>query len=582
MDFRFTKGNRTRLLAILLLGVMALFVVRLFYIQIIQNKYYTQQADSEYIKQFVLHAKRGEIFTMDDGTPTKLVMNETVYTVWTDPTEITDKQQVIDEINKVAGGNTRKDFAQYLDIKNSRYQVLATKVSRSQAEMLKSAKLAGVGFDAVSQRVYPEGQLASQVLGFVNNEGNGQYGLEQANDVMLKGKDGVLKTVTDVRDVPLTVGDKNVNTPAQDGTNVVLTVDRNIQAKSEKALADGLGRTKAKKGSVIVMDPQTGNVLAMANLPTYSPAELNAVTDPSAFNNDTVSNPYEPGSDIKTLTVATGIDTGAITPESTYNNTDHIQIDDITVSNASIGKKTGIITMQDALNWSLNTGMVTIAQRLGDGTSITGQARNTLYTYFHDKFRLGQKTGIELANEAEGTIIPPTDQQGNAVRYSNMTFGQGMNVTMLQVSAGLSEVINGGTYYTPSIIAGTVDATGTFTKAQPKAVYSNVIKASSSNTVRDMVYKARKEFYAGSDKKGYYIGGKTGTSQTLENGKYVDNQTIGTYLGFGGEVGQAPRYVIMVELSGKDMNLQGGTDALPIFTDISNWMIDYLKLQPKG
>jgi len=582
MDFRFTKGNRTRLLAILLLGVMALFVVRLFYIQIIQNKYYTQQADSEYIKQFVLHAKRGEIFTMDDGTPTKLVMNETVYTVWTDPTEITDKQQVIDEINKVAGGNTRKDFAQYLDIKNSRYQVLATKVSRSQAEMLKSAKLAGVGFDAVSQRVYPEGQLASQVLGFVNNEGNGQYGLEQANDVMLKGKDGVLKTVTDVRDVPLTVGDKNVNTPAQDGTNVVLTVDRNIQAKSEKALADGLGRTKAKKGSVIVMDPQTGNVLAMANLPTYSPAELNAVTDPSAFNNDTVSNPYEPGSDIKTLTVATGIDTGAITPESTYNNTDHIQIDDITVSNASIGKKTGIITMQDALNWSLNTGMVTIAQRLGDGTSITGQARNTLYTYFHDKFRLGQKTGIELANEAEGTIIPPTDQQGNAVRYSNMTFGQGMNVTMLQVSAGLSEVINGGTYYTPSIIAGTVDATGTFTKAQPKAVYSNVIKASSSNTVRDMVYKARQEFYAGSDKKGYYIGGKTGTSQTLENGKYVDNQTIGTYLGFGGEVGQAPRYVIMVELSGKDMNLQGGTDTLPIFTDISNWMIDYLKLQPKG
>lgn len=582
MNFSLTKGNRTRLLAILLLGVMALFVVRLFYIQIIQHSYYTEQADSEYIKQFVLHAKRGEIYTMDDGTPTKLVMNETVYTVWADPSEITDKQQVIDQINKVAGGNTRKDFAKYLDIKNSRYQVLATKVTRSQAEMLKSAKLAGVGFDAVSQRVYPEGQLASQVVGFVNADGNGQYGFEQANDLSLKGKDGVLKTVTDVRDVPLTVGDKNVNTPAQDGANFVLTLDRNIQAKTEKALADGIGRTGAKKGSVIVMDPQTGDVLAMANYPTYNPAELNTVTDPSAFNNNTISNPYEPGSDIKTFTVSTGVDTGAITPESTYNNTDHIRIDDITVSNASIGKKTGIITMQDALNWSFNTGMVTIAQRLGDGTSITTQARNTLYTYFHDKFRLGQSTGIELANEAEGTIIPPTDQQGNAVRYSNMTFGQGMNATMIQVAAGLGAVINGGTYYTPSIISGTVDATGTFTKAKPKPSYEHVIKASSSNTVREMIYKARQEFYAGPDKKGYYIGGKTGTSQTLENGKYVDNQTIGTYLGFGGEMNQAPRYVIMVELSGKDMNLQGGTDAMPIFTDISNWMIDYLKLQPKG
>ncbi len=582
MDFRITKGNRTRLLAILLLGVMALFVARLFYIQIIQNKYYNQQADSEYIKQFVLHAKRGEIYTMDDGAPTKLVMNETVYTVWADPTEITDKQQVIDEINKVAGGNTRTDFAQYLDIKNSRYQVLATKVSRSQAEMLKSAKLAGVGFDAVSQRVYPEGQLASQVLGFVNNEGSGQYGFEQANDASLKGKDGVLKTVTDVRDVPLTVGDKNVNTPAQDGTNFVLTIDRNIQAKAEKALADGLGRTGAKKGSVIVMDPQTGNVLAMANLPTYNPADLNAVTDPAAFNNNTVSNPYEPGSDIKTFTVSTGVDTGAITPDSTYNNTDHIKIDDIIVSNASIGMKTGIITMQDALNWSLNTGMVTIAQRLGDGTSITEKSRNTIYSYFHDKFRLGQKTGIELANEAEGTIIPPTDVQGNAVRYSNMTFGQGMNITMLQVSAGFSAVINGGTYHTPSIIAGTVDDSGTFTKAQPKKSYADVIKPSTSNTVREMVYKARQAFYAKHDKAGYYIGGKTGTSQTLENGKYVDNQTIGTYLGFGGEVGQTPRYVIMVELSGKNQNLQGGEDALPIFTDISNWMIDYLKLEPKG
>ncbi len=582
MDFAFTKGNRTRLLAILVIAVMALFVIRLFYIQVVQHSYYVEQADGEYIKQFTLHAKRGEIYTMDGDKPNKLVMNETVYTVWADPTAVVDKRQVIDTINRIAGGNTRKDFGQYLDAKNSRYQVLATKVTRKQAEMLKNERLAGVGFDGVSQRVYPEGQLASQVLGFVDAEGDGKYGFEQANDKLLKGQNGILKTVTDVRDVPLTVGDKNVKVAAVDGANVVLTIDRNVQAKAERALADGLQRTGAKEGSVLVMDPNTGKVLAMANLPTYNPSDLNSVTDAAAFNNNTVSNPYEPGSDIKTFTVAAGIDKGVITPDSTYNNTDQIRVDDIVIKNASMGRKTGIITMQDALNWSFNTGTVTIAQRLGDGETINRQARDTLYDYFHNKFRLAERSGIELANEAAGTIIPPSDPQGNAVRYSNMTFGQGLNVTMLQVSAGFGAAINGGTYYTPTVVAGTIDTNGDFKTAEARKTYTGVIKDSSSRTVREMVYKARQEFYAGHDKKGYYIGGKTGTSQTIENGKYVDNQTIATYLGFGGEVGAPSRYVVMVELSGKGMNLQGAADALPIFTDISNWMIDYLKLQPKG
>lgn len=573
--------RRTKILAAIVLVLMGVFILRLFYLQIIQHDYYTSQADSEQMKQFTLYAQRGEIYSMDGDTPVKLVMNETVYTVWADPAVVSDKAAVIAVLNRVAGGNVRDNFSQYLDRKNTRYQVLATKVSRKQAELIKKEDLAGIGFDAVSQRVYPEGQLASQVLGFVDAEGKGKYGFEQANNDALKGKNGLLKTVTDVRSIPLTIGKKNVNQPAQNGKNMVLTIDRNVQAKVEKALQDGMDRTGATNVSAVVMDPRNGKVLAMANLPTYDPSNMSNISDVSVFNNNTISNPYEPGSDIKTFTVATGIDKGVITPDSTYNNTDSIKVDDITIGNASKGQ-TGIITMQHALNWSLNTGMVTVAQRLGNGTYITRQARDTMYDYFYNRFRLGRLTGIELANEATGDVVSPTEVQGNAVRYSNMAFGQGMDATMIQVAAGFSAMINGGTYYSPTIIAGLIDDDGNFAKASKKQSHTGIIKESSSATVREMVHQARTAFYSKQDRPGYYIGGKTGTSQTIENGKYIYSQTIGTYLGFGGEVGEVPSYVIMVEVSGKGLAMEGGRDALPIFTDISNSLIDYLKLEPKG
>jgi len=560
----------------------AVMIARLFYVQVLEHDFYVKLADKEQIKQFTLRASRGEIYAMDGDTPVKLVMNTTVYTVWADPTLVTDKQKVIEVMNRVAGGNVRKDFGKYLDTKNSRYQVLATKVTRTQAEKIKSEKLAGIGFDASTQRVYPEGALASQVLGFVNSKGQGKYGFEQANDEALSGKNGELKTVTDVRDVPLTVTDKNIKRPAVNGKNMVLTIDRNIQSKVEEALAAGVSRSGATRASAIVMEPQTGKVLAMANAPTYDPSNLN-VKDVAVFNNNTISNPYEPGSDIKTFTVATGVDRGVITPESTYDNTGKIKVEDIVVNNATKNAAvTGTITMQTALNWSLNTGMVTIAQRLGNGTYITRSARDTIYSYFHDKLRLGELTGIELANEAKGTIVSPQQQEGNAVRYSNMVFGQGMNVTMLQVASGFCAIVNGGLYRAPTVLGGTIDDNGVFTAAAAKP-QERVITEATSNTVREMVHQSHYATYNPKDgSERFLIGGKTGTSETIVNGKYVSNQTVGTYLGYGGEKGQIPRYVIMIEIaaSGKDMG--GGSDAKPIFNDISNWMVNYLMLTPQG
>ena len=557
---------------------MALFVARLFYMQVIQHDRYVAEAKQEQVKSLVVKADRGEIYALDNGEPVKLVLNENVYTVFADPMEVKDPAAITKAVKEVAGGTAEKGIEKLVLDKPSRYRILAKNVTRKQAKLLQDKDLAGVGFQKTTRRIHPEGKLASQVLGFVNAEGVGQYGIEEGLNEELTGKDGLLKSVTDVRNVPLTVGGDNVRVPAEDGKNVVLSIDRNIQAFTEKTLFDEMKKIGATKGSVIVMDPQSGKVLSMANLPDYNPEKYTKVMNGEAFNNSVITAPYEPGSVIKTFTVATALDQGAITPTSRFNNTDSIKVEDIVIKNANLGI-TGNITMQEALSWSLNTGMVKIAQRLGDGENITHEARKTMYNYFHNKFKLGEATGIELAGERSGNIVSPDEAQGNAVRYSNMTFGQGMNPTMLQVAAGFSSIVNGGRYFKPPVVAGEVTSDGNFKPEENKLLDGNTISPESSATARKMIREARNQFYSDGDKKGYNIGGKTGTSETLVDDEYSEDQTVGTYLGYGGDT--APKYVIMVQASAPGKPL-GGRDVEPIFKAISNWTIDYMKLQPKG
>jgi cell division protein FtsI (penicillin-binding protein 3) len=572
-------GSRSRILAAVILGIAAIFIVRLFYLQIIQHEHYVALADAEQIKPYVIPAKRGEIYAMSGDSPVKVVLNDTVYTVFVDPSVIGDTSKVATLLKQVAGGNVRNNFEALLQKKETKYQIVANKVTRLQADKIKEAGLKGIGFQAVSQRVYPEASLASQVLGFVDTEGVGKYGIEGYENDALTGVNGRLETVTDVSEVPLTIGNNNIREPAKNGKNIVMSLDRNIQSHTEQALADGLKRTGATAGSVLVMNPNNGQVLAMANLPTYNPGKYFEVEDAAAFNNGTISSPYEPGSDVKTFTMATGIDKGVVKASDTFNNTDSIKVDDRTIGNATKGH-TGNITFQTALTFSLNTGFVTVAQRLGDGSSINRSARDLMYEYFHDRFRLGQLTGIELSNEAKGILISPSDPDGNAVRYSNMSFGQGLDATMIQVGGGFSAMINGGNYFKPTILAGEM-VNGEFKKdADPQPVQSGVVSASTSQQMREMMQTARASSFGRFDKSGYNIGGKTGTSQVIKNGVYSDKETIGTYLGYGGA--ETPEYVIMVSVSGDNKELQGARDALPIFTDISNWMLDYLKIQPKG
>ncbi len=578
------KGSRSRILAGVVLAIATIFVFRLFYLQVIQYSHYKDLASAEQVKRDRLPATRGEIYALNGSTPVKLVLNETVYTVFVDPAVIAETNEAGDVakvMKDVAGGNVRDNFEDLLQKKETRYQVIATRVTRTQADKIKEKKLKGIGFTAVSQRVYPEGSLASQVLGFVNAEGKGNYGIEGYMNKDLSGVDGRLETVTDVSDVPLTIGDRNIRQPAQNGKNVVMTIDRSIQSKVEQALADGVKRSNATNASAVVMDPNTGRIMAMANVPTYDPSKYYDVTNAALFNNDTISAPYEPGSDMKTYTMATAIDKNVAHAGDTYYNSDTIKVADRTIGNATLGH-TGVISFQTALTWSLNTGFVTLAERLGDGKDITKTARDTMYEYFHDRFGIGEMTGIELANEQKGIIISPNDPDGGAVRYSNMSFGQGVDATMIQVTTGFSSIINGGSYYKPTVVDGYISDDGTYKKVDaPKPERTGVVKQTTAQEIKEMTHVARSSF-RGIDKPGYYVGGKTGTSQVVKNGQYADDETIATYLGYGGGDIDHPQYVIMVSIHGDHRVLGGSADAMPIFSDISNWMLDYLKIQPRG
>ena len=268
LHLQFSKYRKSELLAVAMLAFVAVIVLNLFYIQIIRHDYYKKKAYEEQVAKFVLPAKRGQIFAKDGPALVPLVLNEPVYTMYVDPQQMTDKSELITMVSKISKEKVVGEYRDLLDSDKLRYIVVARELNYKEAENIKKANIAGVGLTTADRRVYPEGDLAAQVLGYVNNEGKGQYGLEGALNRRLKGVDGTLQAVTDVRRIPLTVSDDDISIPAQDGENVVLSIDRNIQAYAEDALKRGLDRVRATKGSVIVMNPNNGHVLAMANYPT--------------------------------------------------------------------------------------------------------------------------------------------------------------------------------------------------------------------------------------------------------------------------------------------------------------------------
>ncbi len=580
-----TSEARSKSLQFLVLAIGLVLIGRLFYLQVVKHGHYNNLAIAEHQKKFTVPATRGSLYFRDGEQVVPAVINSSVYTLYADPGEIKNPQESAKYISQKLS-LPESELLDKLKKENTSYVVLTKRLSRAQVDDLLSEKekLRGINVTSVPQRVYPEGILGSQLLGFVNDEGVGQYGLEGAINEKLEGTAGTLKAITDVRGVPLSLDDStNIDQEPQDGKSYVLTIDRNVQAKAEEALAEGLKKTGATRGSVIVVDPNTGAVRAMANQPTFDPARYFEVGDDAyeRFRNRVVSDPYEAGSVIKVLTMAAGINDGVVTKDSRFNNTGSVQVDDANIRNVE-QTVNGSRSMTDVFKYSLNTGVVHVLSQLGGG-SINAQARDKLYNYFTEHYGFGQLTGIEQSGEVTGSIYGPRTEQGNNVRYANMSFGQGMNVSMVQVASAFSALVNGGNYYQPHILEGERAVDGSL-QSQPPQPTRNVVSEATSAQIKEMTHSALQETPAVARfvKPGYRIGGKTGTSQTIDpkTGKYTDQNAIGTYLGYGGD--STPRYVIMVRVDDSKLSGYSGSEAAaPIFGEISNWLLEYYNVKPE-
>lgn len=566
------------------LAAFAIITVRLFFIQIIEHNSWVAKADEQHTLLETITAKRGKIYMMDKGEPAPVALNQTTYQIVIDPA-VTEKDKITEALNKYASEYITADLDETYATEGLRYAVIAKNVPKSVADQIAGEEISAVWFHEGSIRVYPEGNLASGLLGFVNADGIGQYGVEGSLNATLAGKDGLLKSTADVNKVALSIGNDNIKIPAEDGKDIVLSVERSLERGVEELTVDAINNTAATNASVLIMNPNTGEILAMANLPDYDPSNYGAVTDASAYVNYVTDVPYEPASICKNFAFSAAINEGVMTPDTTFFNQHYEEVDDWKIWNAEQRDSLyGTLTMRDALYWSLNTGSIYALKLLGGNPyAINQQGREKLYDYYYNKFRLGQATGVELI-EATGYIEDPNEGWGRDSTYANMTFGQNLQITMLQTATAFSAVVNGGYYRTPTIVKGELVDDKVIPSAGPveSKVEDKILSDETSAMMREMLIHNRDyKVKQGIDKPGYDIGGKSGTAQVVRNGAYDDtfSELVGSYIGFVTPSGGMPEYVIMTKMWGEGQSI-GSNDAMALFDTVSNYLINYYKLKP--
>ena len=578
--------RRVRLWHTLIIIIIAVFGLRLFYVQVIRYNYYKDAALSDQLKQYEIPANRGIIKAHNGDTVVPIVLNQKLYTLFADPTYIKNVDKYANEVTKIIGGQP-SDYTERLKKKHTRYVVLAKKLTEAQHKKVVALELPGLGTDEQEYRTYPQQQLAAQLLGFVNNDGVGKYGIEQALNKQLSGTPGQLKAITDVHGVPLAASKENIQKPAQPGKNVTLTIDLAMQAQMEKILQQKAEQTHSELLSAVIIDPDTGQVKAMANYPTYNPAKMNEVDDPSVFQNAVVSHAIEPGSIMKPLTTAAALDQGVIKPTTTWYDPARWTVNGYTITNIEEDGGARQQSVASTLALSLNTGVTWELMQMGGG-QINAKAISAWHDYMVNHYLFGRETGIEQGYEGSG-IIPAANPKKPAIAltYANSSFGQGMTITAMQAAAALSAVINGGTYYQPTLVDEYSNADGSTSKNQPKVVKKGVVSAQTSKDMIPLMenvvdHYLQTGFTFMRFPKEYMVGGKTGTAQIAKpGGGYADDVFNGTYMGFVG--GDQPEYVICVFNNKPKVHGYAGSQAgQPVFADLAHMLINNGFVSPKN
>jgi cell division protein FtsI/penicillin-binding protein 2 len=440
-------------------------------------------------------------------------------------------------------------------------------VNEEEVKKIKDLKAKGVGISETEGRFYPEGSTGAQMLGFVGEDEKGvrgRYGIEESFDELLRGVKGEEDIEQDRQGKQIVIGKKTVNLPEQ-GATIILTIDRGIEFYACKALKEAVKSHGADEGSVIVLEPATGKILAMCSEPDFDPNSYQKARDLSIFNNQTIFAAWEPGSIFKTITMAAAIDAEKITPNTWYEDKGFIKIPPFTIKNAD-DKTYGKQDMFGVLENSINTGAVFAAQKLGP----------ELFLRYVENFGFGDKTGIELPGEAGGNISSLL--KSGEIYSATASFGHGLTVTPLQMALAYGAVANNGFLMKPYIVEAVKMPDGEIIHSSPQAI-RRVIEEKTSLSLKAMLAAVVKEGHGRrAAVSGYTIGGKTGTAQVAKkNAKgYEENATIGSFAGFGPV--ENPKFVIVARLDNPKGVIWAESSAAPLFGKIAKFLLDYLQI----
>ena len=541
-------------------GFFLLFLcvaARLFDLQIVQSEALTRRGVAQWTRSGIVSARRGSIV---DTQGRILAQSMTSFILSASPREVTDPDGLCEVLVRELGAD-EQTLRRRLSQKNAASVTLVRQVSREDADRLRairadrshpdSAKLAGLSFDEDVSRWYPMGNMLSQVLGLCNVDGEGQSGLELVYDDVLAGEPGRIVSEVDARARTLPDG-ITLYVPAQAGNTLRLTIDREVQAAVERAVRECAQVNEAKNVQAIVMETDTGAVLAMAMYPGYDPndpprEDVEALTQLMRIT--AIGDVYEPGSTFKMLTAAAAIDCGATNPDEGFYCSGRITVDGSTVR--CWGAPHGAESMKKALQNSCNPVFTQLALRLGS---------DRFYRYL-TAFGLGRRTGIDLQGEAAGILIAP--ERVKNVDLARIGFGQSVAVTPMQMITAACAVVNGGRLMKPYLVETIETEDGEVVERTYPQVVANPIRESTSATMRELLYSVVEE---GGGKNarvsGYAIGGKTGTAQIYRDGKIDKNLHIGSFVGFA--PADDPKVAVLVIVDEAQVKPDyGGTTAAP-------------------
>lgn len=541
---------------------LGVILARAYQLQVLEKDKLTSIAQSGYRGVVKLPPRRGTIY---DREGHELAVTVEVESIYAHPGQVQNKIQAAKDL---AGALGTKERAIMDLLKSERPFVwLERKTSPDKVRKTKDLNIEGVGFTTEARRYYPGKEIAGHVLGFAGEDNQGLEGLEKKYDSLLKGPDYTLVQMRDALGRPFSVS--RPDPEDQEIRDLVLTIDKDIQYAAEQALRKAVEETRAKSGHCIMVDPETGEVLAMAVVPLFNP-NVFWEHQPFQWRNRAVTDCYEPGSTIKAYLVAAALDSGLVSPETKFfcENGEY-KVGNITIHDHD-RKGHGFLTVSEIVSYSSNIGAVKIGERIG----------YKRFTDYLKRFGFGEKTGIDLPGEREGFVRPI--KEAKEIDKATAYFGQGLTVNSLHLVMAMAAIANGGKLMRPYVVKEVRDLRGrVIEKTEPRLV-RKVLSPEAARITTRILEGVVEEKGTGSlaAVSGYRIAGKTGTSQKVDprTRRYSNKNYVALFIGFAPV--DKPKMVMLVVVDEPETKKYGGLAAAPVFKEVGAWTMNYMRINP--